>query len=82
MDDPIAYFWPGHDLSRLEHERVLRAVKEINNRLIAFEEGIAYETLRNQLTEVNKKIGHTATEIRIMMVDEIRRIVNESLGLS
>ncbi len=79
--DPITYFWPDHDLSSLEHQRALMAIKTDNNRLLAYNESIAYETLRNQLTNVNKKIGRTTTQIRIMIMDEIRRVVNESLGL-
>jgi len=81
MDDPIAYFWPNHDLSAYQYQRMLGAINGKIYWQMAFEDKVAFETVRNTIRDGRKKLGYTTTEIKIMVADEIRRIVNESLGL-
>ena len=77
IEDPIKYFWPNHYLSPGEHRRMSKVIEEKSYRQIGYEEGASYMTVRNTITEGRKKLSYTATEIRIMMIAEIRRIVDE-----
>lgn len=77
MRDPITYFWPNHYLSPGEHRRMSKIINDKSYRQIGYEEGASYMTVRNTVTEGRKKLSYTATEIRIMMMEELRRIVDE-----
>lgn len=81
MRDPISYFWPNHNLSKLEYWRMLDAINGKNYWQIAYRDKVARRTVRNTIWNGRGKLGRTTTQIRIMTMDEIRRIVNESLGL-
>jgi hypothetical protein len=60
---------------------MLDAINGKNYWQIAYEDKVAYETVRNTIWEGRCKLDYTTTEIRAMTMNEIRRIVNESLGL-
>lgn len=59
-----------------------KIIEDEGYRQIAYEEGVSYMTVRNTVTEGRKKLSYTATEVRMMMMAEIRRIVDELIQSS
>jgi hypothetical protein len=83
LDDPIKYFWREHNLGRAEHRRMTAVVTEnIGYKALAYREGVAKVTVRNSIRHGRLKLGLDCTDIRIRMLNELRRLANESLGPS